>query len=86
MVTAVACHATTVAAIGLLIGLPLGLGIGRFAWNVFAEDLGVVPEAVTPIGLTALVVPATIVLANLIAALPAQTAARTQPALVLRTE
>jgi FtsX-like permease family len=84
--TAVAWQATTVAAIGLLIGLPLGLGIGRFAWNVFAEDLGVVPEPITPIGLTALVLPATIVLANLIAALPAQTAARTQPALVLRAE
>jgi hypothetical protein len=46
----------------------------------------VVPEPITPIGLTALVLPATIVLANLIAALPAQTAARTQPALVLRAE
>jgi FtsX-like permease family len=86
VVTAVAWQATAVAAIGLLVGLPLGLGIGRFAWNVFAEDLGVVPEAVTPVGLTALVVPATIVLANLIAALPAQTAARTRPALVLRAE
>jgi hypothetical protein len=86
MVAAVAWQATTVAAIGLLIGLPLGVGIGRFAWNIFAEDLGVVPEAVTPIGLTVLVVPATIVLANVIAALPAQTAARTQAALVLRAE
>jgi FtsX-like permease family len=86
LVAVVAWQATTVAAIGLLVGLPLGLGIGRFAWNVFAEDLGVVPEAITPVGLTALVVPAAIVLANLIAALPAQTAARTQPALVLRAE
>jgi FtsX-like permease family len=86
VVVAVAWQATTVAAIGLLVGLPLGLGIGRFAWSVFAEGLGVVPEAVTPVGFTALVVPATIVLANLIAALPAQAAARTQPALVLRAE
>jgi FtsX-like permease family len=83
---AVVWQATTVAAVGLLIGLPLGLGIGRFAWNVFAEDLGVVPEPITPIGLTALVLPAAIVLANLVAALPAQAAARTQPALVLRAE
>jgi FtsX-like permease family len=86
VVAAVAWQATTVAAVGLLIGLPLGVGIGRFAWNVFAEDLGVVPEAVTPVGLAVLVVPATIVFANLIAALPAQAAARTQPALVLRAE
>jgi hypothetical protein len=86
VVAAVAWQATTVAAIGLLVGLPLGLGTGRFAWNVFADDLGVVPEAITPVGLTALLVPATIVLANMIAAFPAQTAARTQPALVLRAE
>jgi FtsX-like permease family len=86
VVATVAWQATTVAATGLLVGLPLGLGVGRFAWNVFASDLGVVPEAVMPIGLTALVVPATIVLANLIAALPAQAAARTRPALVLRAE
>ena len=64
-------RATTIAAIGLLVGLPLGIGVGRFAWNMDGQDLGVVPEAVTPIGLSALVVPATILLANLIAALPA---------------
>jgi hypothetical protein len=82
----VAWQATTVAAVGLLVGVPLGVAVGRFGWNVFAENLGVVPEAVTPIGLTLLVVPASIVLANLIAVLPGWTAARTQPALVLRAE
>jgi hypothetical protein len=86
VLAAVASQATTIAAIGLLVGLPLGIGVGRFAWNVFADDLGVVPEAVTPVGLSALVVPATILVANLIAALPAQTAARTRPAVVLRAE
>jgi hypothetical protein len=82
----VAWQATTVAAVGLVVGLPLGVAVGRFGWNVFAEDLGVVPEAVTPIGLTVLVVPAAILLANLIAALPGWTASRTQPAVVLRAE
>jgi FtsX-like permease family len=86
VIAAVASQATTIAAIGLLIGLPLGLAVGRFAWNVFAEDLGVVPETITPVELTALVVPAAILLANLIAALPARSAAHTRPALVLRTE
>jgi ABC-type antimicrobial peptide transport system permease subunit len=83
---AVAWHATTVAAIGVLVGLPLGAAIGRFGWNVFAEDLGVVPAPVTPVGVTVLVVPAAILLANLIAALPGWSAARTQPAVVLRAE
>ncbi len=83
---AVAWHATTVAAIGVLVGLPLGLAVGRFAWNVFAENLGVVPEVVTPVALTAAVVPAAILLANLIAVLPGWSAARTRPAVVLRAE
>jgi putative ABC transport system permease protein len=82
----VACHATTVAAVGVLVGLPLGLAIGRFTWNVFAEDLGVVPEPVIPVGSAAAVVPAAIVLANLIAILPSWNAARTRPTIVLRAE
>ena len=82
----VAWQATIVAAVGLLAGVPLGVAIGRFGWNVFAEDLGVVPETVTPIGLTLLIVPASIVLANLIAAVPGWTASRTRPAVVLRAE
>jgi FtsX-like permease family len=86
VVAAVAAQATTVAAVGLLVGLPLGLGIGRFGWSVFAEGVGVVPEPVTPLGLSALVIPATILLSNLIAVLPARAAARTEPALVLRAE
>jgi ABC-type lipoprotein release transport system permease subunit len=79
-------QATTIAAVGLLAGIPLGLGVGRFTWTLFAQDLGAVPEAITPIGPTALVVPAAILLANLIAALPARAAAATQPAVVLRAE
>jgi hypothetical protein len=86
MLATVAWQATTVAAIGLLVGLPIGIGLGRWAWNLFAEDLGVVPEPVTPLWPVLLIVPATILLANLVAALPGRMAARTQPALVLRAE
>jgi len=82
----VASQATTVAAVGLLAGVPLGLGAGRFIYNLFADNLGVVSDVVTPVGITVLVVPAAIVLANLVAALPGWTAARTRPALVLRAE
>jgi hypothetical protein len=82
----VASQATTVAAIGLLAGVPLGLGAGRFAYNLFADNLGVVSDVVTPVGISVLVVPAAIVLANVVAALPGWTAARTRPAPVLRAE
>ena len=82
----VASQATTVAMVGLLAGLPLGLGVGRYAYNLFADNLGVVSDVVTPVGVIVLVVPAAIVVANLVAALPGWTAARTRPAPVLRAE
>jgi hypothetical protein len=82
----VAWQATTFAAIGLLIGLPIGDALGRWAWNLFAEQLGVVPQAVTPLPLLLLIVPGAILLANLVAILPARIAAKTRPAVVLRAE
>ena len=82
----VVCQAMTLAAIGLLIGLPLGDAIGRWVWNSFANELGVVPDAVTPVPLLLAIVPCTVVLASLIATIPGQIAAKTRPALVLRAE
>jgi hypothetical protein len=82
----VVSQATTVAALGLLVGLPLGVASGRFAWNLFADWLGVVPEPVSPLAPLALLVPATLLVAALVAALPGHMAARLRPALVLRAE
>ncbi len=82
----VAWQATTFAVIGLLVGLPLGVAAGRWAWNLFAEQIGIVPEPVTPVALILLVVPGAVLLANLVAAVPGRMAARTRPALVLRAE
>jgi ABC-type lipoprotein release transport system permease subunit len=86
MLSAVRWQATTYAAIGLLVGVPIGFVAGRWAWNMFADEIGVVPESVTPVGLILLVVPVVIVLANLVAVVPAWVAARVRPALVLRAE
>jgi ABC-type lipoprotein release transport system permease subunit len=82
----VAWQATTVAAVGLLVGLPLGVLLGRFAWNLFATELGVVSEPVAPPPSAFLVIPATLLVANLVALLPGRIAAGTRPALVLRAE
>jgi hypothetical protein len=83
---AIAWQASTVAAVGVLVGWPLGVAIGRFGWNVFAADAGVASEPVTPVGGTLVILPAAILLANLIAALPARAAAATRPAAELRAE
>jgi hypothetical protein len=86
VVATVAWQSTTFAAFGLLFGLPLGVAAGRWAWNLFADELGVVPEPVTPGLLLLLVVPGAVLVATLVAAIPAGIASRTRPALVLRAE
>jgi hypothetical protein len=83
---AIAWQATTIAAIALLIGLPAGIAGGRWAWRVFAAQLGVLPEPAVPLTTILIAIPAALALANLIAAAPARAAARTQSAAVLRTE
>lgn len=84
--TVVAWQATTLAAIALVVGLPLGIAAGRWTWSLFADQLGIAPTPSVPLFWLTLGIPATVILANVVAAVPGRLAARTQPALVLRTE
>ena len=83
---AVLWQGTILAAVALLIGVPLGVGVGRWLWNFFATQQGVVVEPRIPVPAVLLVVPASIALAGLVAAVPARVASLIKPALVLRTE
>jgi hypothetical protein len=81
----VAWQATALAGAGLIAGVPLGLLAGRWAWILFAGQVAIVPAPViSPLALLA--VPAVLLFANVIAAIPARSAGRTQPAVILRTE
>ena len=82
----VAWQASTLVLVSLAIGIPLGVVVGRWAWNTFAEQLGVIPEVVIPGGRVLLLVPVSLLVANLIAFLPGRSAARTRPSIVLRAE
>jgi len=82
----VAWQSTTVAIVAVVVGVPLGVAAGRWAWQLFADRLGVPPESSTPAAALAVLVPATLLLSNLVAALPARLAARTRPTTVLRAE
>ncbi len=86
LLATVAWQATTFAVIGLAVGIPLGIAAGRWAWYLFADQIEVVPEPVTPLLLILLVVPTALLLANLVAALPGWSAAQTRAAAVLRAE
>jgi putative ABC transport system permease protein len=82
----IAWQATTIASIALLVGVPVGFLVGRFAWALFADRLGIVSRPVEAWSSVAIVVPAILVVANLVAIGPAMFARRTQPAQVLRAE
>jgi FtsX-like permease family len=86
LATTVAWQSTVVAVVGLVAGIPLGIAVGRWLWIVFARELSAVPDPVVPAGSVALAAVAALVLANLVAALPGRSAARTPAALLLRAE
>ena len=82
----VAWQATTIATVGLVIGIPVGLIVGRFVWGLVAHDLGGGTTDAIPPSALLLTVLVAVVLLNLVAYLPARSAARTRPAVALRTE
>jgi ABC-type antimicrobial peptide transport system permease subunit len=83
---AVAWQATTLVAVALAVGVPLGIAAGRWAWTLFADGLGVVAVPRVPGIALGVVVVVALAAANLVAAAPAYIAARTRPARVLRSE
>ncbi|MEX2267405.1 MAG: FtsX-like permease family protein, partial [Acidimicrobiia bacterium] len=82
----VAWNASTIAVLGALVGIPLGVVLGKIAWGLVAESLGVATDAAVGAVAIVAVVPAAILVANLLAVLPARAAARTRPAVALRSE
>lgn len=82
----VAWQATTIAAIALVVGLPLGVAAGRTVWSLIMASIGTSVPAITPWGALAAVALVVVVGANAIAALPARHAAHTHPATTLRSE
>jgi hypothetical protein len=68
------------------VGVPLGIALGRLAWQGFARSLGVVPASEVPLALLATGLLVLVATGNLLAWLPATVAARTRAAMILRAE
>ena len=81
-----AWQVTTLTGLALLVGLPLGVAAGHWAWALFAGNLGLSPGAVTPVPLLMLMIPAALITANAIAFWPGRRSARLSTARVLRAE
>ena len=84
--SAVGWQATTLIAIALVVGIPLGIAAGRWIWTLFANELGVAVEPRVPWLAIVLLIPIGVAVANLIARWPARIAAHTPTATVLRSE
>jgi ABC-type lipoprotein release transport system permease subunit len=82
--TAVGWQATTLALAGIVVGVPLGVAVGRAVWDAFATNIGAVPDSVVPVGLLCLLVAGVVVVANLIAVVPALVATRAKAGDLLR--
>jgi hypothetical protein len=86
VVVTVAVQSTIAVGLGAIIGIPVGVIVGRTLWNVFANSIHAVPRVVVPTSTLLIIAAVALVLANVIAALPARLAARTSPAILLRAE
>lgn len=82
----VAVQSTTLAVVGLLLGVPLGMVAGRAAWSVVAEGLGVATSPTVPVGILLALVPGALSAAAAMAMWPAQAAARVRAVEALRAE
>ena len=66
--------------VGLVVGLPLGIALGRWLWVLFAHQIYAVPTPTVPVGGIVIVAAAAMVLVNLVAVAPGRSAAHTPPA------
>ena len=86
LMATVAWQASAAGVIGVVVGIPLGAVLGRWLWTLFARNIYAVPEPAVPVILVIIVAVSALVLANVVAALPGRSAARTPTAQVLRDQ
>jgi hypothetical protein len=82
----IAWQASVSGVVGVLFGVPLGIVLGRWLWTLFARNIYAVPEPTVPVISVIIVSLCALVLANMVAALPGRSAARTSTAQVLRED
>lgn len=86
-VAATVCWQTvTFVLIALVAGIPLGIAVGRALWTVLSNQLGVVPDAVTPVATLLPFAAAILAGGALISYAGGALLARTPPATSLRSE
>lgn len=85
LLAVVGIQSVSTALLASAIGIPAGIVLGRWAWTVLGDQLGIVHEPVLPPMLSA-VIPAAVVVAALVAVPPGARAARTRASVALRED
>lgn len=86
VVGAVLWQSTVVVVLALVVALPLGTALGRWAWQTFARSIGVIDTPLVPVLGLVVVAAGALLASGLVAAVPAAVAGRTAPAAALRHE
>ena len=79
-------HTATLAVAASIVGIPLGVFAGRWAWGLVRRDVGLPAGSLVPWPVVALVVPVAVVAAIAVAAVPAWRAGRVDAASTLRSK
>jgi ABC-type antimicrobial peptide transport system permease subunit len=72
--------------VGTVVGIPVGIVLGRVSWDLFAHEIHAVPAPTVPALATVLIGVGALVIANVVAAVPGRIAARTPTGVLLRAE
>lgn len=84
LLRSVVAQASLVSAQAMLLGLPIGWFAGSRVWRLFADELGVVPDAAVPLAVVALLAAGLVAISHVAALLPAQIASRRSATAELR--
>jgi len=82
----VAWESSVAVTIGAIVGVPLGIVVGRLLWELFASGIHAVPAPSVPALDVLAIALGALVLANIMAIIPGRIAARTRTALLLLAE
>ena len=86
LAAAVAWQSSVAVAAGTVVGVPVGIALGRFLWDLFAHQISVVPDPTVPGLPVVLITVGALALANIVAVVPGRVAGRTPAGLLLRAE
>jgi putative ABC transport system permease protein len=78
--------ATMLGVVAVVLGVPIGVIVGRWAWRWVADSIGVVSGAAAPLAWATVIAVLVLVAVNVLALVPSWSAARERPASALRAE